>query len=386
MQASKPATGRLPGLVERRSTRAAFLLTGFGMACWAPLVPYARDRLHLDEATLGLLLLCLGLGSMATMPLAGALTARLGCRRVIIGMGLLVAVSLPLLATVAQVSLLAGALAVFGGGFGGLCVGINVQAVIVEQASGRALMSGFHGMFSIGGIIGSGGMTALLWAGFSPLSATLCAVAAMSGLLFACERHLLSHAGGDRTALFALPRKVVLFIGVLCFIIFLAEGAMLDWSAIVLTTLHGMSRSSAGSGYAVFAVAMSVGRLTGDRVVQRIGGRRVLAVGASCAATGLIVAVVAPPTAAALVGFGMVGLGSSNIVPVLFSVLGRQQAMPANLAVAAASTLGFSGILTGPALIGLVARATSLPVAFLGVAAMVFVVAASSRIASSQGA
>ena len=157
---------------------------------------------------------------------------------------------------------------------------------------------------------------------------------------------------------------------------------MLDWSAVILTSLQGVSPARAGIGYAVFAVAMATGRFSGDRIVQALGGRMTLVVGGSCAASGLAAAVLAPSWLAALFGFGMVGLGSSNIVPVLYSLLGRQKTMPPNLAVAGVTTLGFSGILTGPALIGLIAHLTSLPVAFLGVATMLLVVAASSRIAA----
>ncbi len=182
--------------------------------------------------------------------------------------------------------------------------------------------------------------------------------------------------------MFALPRGPVLLIGGLCFVVFLAEGAMLDWSAVVLTSLRGVDPSRAGLGYAAFGAAMAAGRLSGDRVVRTLGGRLILAVGGVCAASGLTVAALAPSWVAALLGFGMVGLGCSNVVPVLYSALGRQRAMPANLAVAAVTTLGFSGILTGPALIGFVAHATSLPVALLCVAALLLGVSANSRAAT----
>ena len=370
----------LPGVVEQRSTRLAFFVAGFGTAAWAPLVPYAKERLHLDAGMLGLLLLCLGVGSMVAMPPAGVLAAQFGCRRVIRTAGLLIAASLPFLATLASAPWLAVALFVFGAGFGALGVAINVQAVIVEAAADRALMSGFHALFSVGGIVGSGGVSGLLWSGLSPLAAALCVAVAMLGLLLGFGSRLLPYGGDEGAPLFALPRGAVLIIGALCFIVFLAEGAMLDWSAVILTSLHRMAPSRAGLGYAVFAIAMTVGRLSGDGIVRMLGGRRIVVLGGCCAASGLAVAVLAPSWIAALLGFGMVGLGSSNIVPILYSALGRQRVMPANLAVAAATTLGFSGILTGPALIGFVAHGTSLPTAFLGVAAMLLVVAASARI------
>ena len=178
----------------------------------------------------------------------------------------------------------------------------------------------------------------------------------------------------------AVPRGPVLAIGALCFAVFLAEGAMLDWSAVLMTSLHGVSPTRAGLGYSAFAVAMAVGRLSGDRIVRVVSGVRIVAFGGCLAAAGLALAVLAPSGNAALCGFALVGLGTSNIVPVLYTAVGWQTAMPANLAVAAVSTMGFSGILTGPAVIGFVAEVTSLPIAFLGVAGMLLGVAASRRV------
>jgi predicted MFS family arabinose efflux permease len=214
------------------------------------------------------------------------------------------------------------------------------------------------------------------------LSAALCAGAVITGLLLAFGAHLLPYGGDEGAPSFALPRGPVLLIGGLCFVVFLAEGAMLDWSAVALTSLQGVDPSRAGLGYAAFGAAMAAGRLGGDRVVRTLGGRLILVGGGICAASGLTVAALAPSWVAALLGFGMVGLGCSNVVPVLYSALGRQRAMPANLAVAAVTTLGFSGILTGPALIGFVAHASSLPVALLCVAALLLGVSANSRAAT----
>ena len=367
------------------ATRAAFFVCGLGTASWAPLVPYAKARLGIDSGALGLLLLCLGLGSIVTMPASGALAARFGCRRVICGAGLVVSASLPLLATVSDLPAMAACLFAFGAGFGAFGVAVNLQAVLVEQAARRALMSGFHAMFSIGGLAGAGGITTLLWTGLPPILAAASASAIVLALLAAFGRHLLSE-GGDRGApMLALPRGPVLAIGALCFVVFLAEGAMLDWSAVLMTSLHGVSPARAGVGYAAFAIAMAAGRLSGDRLVRALSGMRIVALGGCLAASGLAMAVLAPSSLAALLGFALVGLGCSNIVPVFYTSVGRQSVMPPNLAVAAVGTMGFSGILIGPAVIGLVAQLTSLPAAFLGVACMLLVVAASRRVVARSG-
>lgn len=364
------------------STRIAFLVAGFGLAAWAPLVPYAKARAGLDDGTLGLLLLCLGAGSIVAMPLTGTLAARFGCRAVIVAAGLTLSAALPFLAMGADLASLAAALFVFGAGIGTIDVAANIQAVIVEKTSGRSLMSGFHGLFSAGGIAGAGGVSLLLWLGASPLQAMLAAAAVVLALLAWCGPALLAHGGDDDAPFFVLPHGRVVFIGLLCFIVFLAEGAMLDWSAVFLTALRDADPAHAGLGYAAFAATMTIGRLSGDRVVRALGGPAVIGLGGLCAALGLGLAIVVPSWTAALAGFALVGLGAANIVPVLYSAIGRQAAMPLPLAVAAVTTLGYSGILAGPALIGFAAHASSLAAAFAGVAALLLVVAASARAAT----
>ncbi len=371
---------------EEAATRAAFFVAGFGTAAWAPLVPFAKHRLGVDDGTLGLLLLCLGAGSIAAMPVAGALAARFGCRRVIGAASLAVCVALPLLATNGDILSLGVALLLFGAGVGTVDVVVNLQAILVERGSGRSRMSEFHGWYSIGGIGGAAGVSFVLALGGAPVAATLAAGAVILTTLALFGRGLLRH-GGDRAGPgFVWPGGVVLGIGALCFVSFLAEGAMLDWGALILTTLHQTDPARSGLGYAVFSAAMMAGRLSGDRVVRILGGRAVLLGGALCAAFGVVLMVSVPSWAGALAGFGLVGLGASNIVPVLYSALGRQHAMPANLAVSAVTAIGYAGILAGPAGIGLVAHFAGLAFAFLVVAALLLAVAAGSgRVMRASG-
>jgi hypothetical protein len=264
-------------------------------------------------------------------------------------------------------------------GVGTVDVTVNIQAVIVEKAARRAMMSGFHGLFSVGGIAGAGGVSGLLWAGASPFLAMIYVVVLILISLFAFGRSLLPYGSERDAPLFVLPRGFVLFIGFLSLICFLAEGAILDWGAVFLTSVRNVAPSYAGWGYTIFSIAMTVCRLTGDRVVQALGSFRILLFGGLCAAAGLAVAVLAPSWLVALIGFGMVGLGASNIVPVLFSAAGRQTTMAPNLAIAAITFLGYTGRLLGPAVIGFIADAASLSIALLGVAALLLVVAASAR-------
>jgi fucose permease len=284
------------------------------------------------------------------------------------------------MAFTASLPLMVAALFVFGGGIGGLDVTINIQAIIVERESGRSLMSGFHGFYSLGAIIGAVGVTAGLAAGASPLIATLIVVVGCLAALSIAWPNLLTYGGEGGGPAFAFPRGVVWVIGVLCFILFLVEGSVLDWSAVFLNTVRGMQRSYAGLGYAAFSVTMTLGRLAGDRIVQRFGGANIIVFGGLCAAAGFALATVVGSWPVALVGYALVGVGCSNVVPVLFTSVGRQTAMPESTAVPAMTTLGYAGILAGPAAIGFVARASSLSVAFMILVVLLLGVAASGRL------
>jgi len=361
-------------------TRTIFLINGLGMSAWAPLVPFARDRLQLSGASLGALLLCLGIGSLAAMPVTGTLVARFGCRRVMCFSTLLVLMMMPLLATADSHLVMAAALMLFGAGLGMLDVAMNYQAVQVEQAADKPMMSGFHGFFSLGGILGAGTVSLLLSQSFSPLAATLVEMSVMLLLLLWRLPVLMNERlhQPDQPWL-VIPRGWVAFLGLLCFILFLAEGAVLDWGALLLLQNPEMSPAWAGLGYAVFSVAMTLGRFSGDKIIQRFGRYPVMLTGALTAAAGMSLAVWLPWPEIALLAFLLVGFGLSNTVPMLFNAAGNQQDMPANLAISAMTTLGYAGILSGPALIGFISQWISLSGAFLAIALLLLAVAASAR-------
>ena len=379
MATSDTLSRPLPGVAEQHATRVVFFIAGFAGAAWAALVPFAKARADISDGALGLLLLGLGIGSIVTMPIAGACAPRFGCRRVMIVAALVMAAALPFLATLSAFPLLVAALMLFGAGIGTMDVTMNIQAIIVERASGRSMMSGFHGLFSLGGIAGAGGMAALLSAGASPLAAALCVSLCIAAALAVSAKHLLPYGARNEGPAFAVPHGIVLLLGALAFVLFLAEGAILDWSAVFLTSVRNLDASYAGLGYAAFSVTMTVGRLAGDRIVDRLGQKRVVLIGGLCAAFGFVVATAVPFWEATLGGYALVGVGCANIVPVLFSAVGRQDVMPENVAVPAITTLGYAGILAGPAGIGFVAHLTSLPTAFLILAAMLVAVSLSSR-------
>lgn len=371
----KPAAGR----AEQHSTRLLFLLAGFSAAAWASLVPVAKAATGVNEGQLGLVLLCLGIGSLLAMPVSGVVSTRHGCRKVLMVCGVALCACLPLLASVQNVFTLAAALFFFGAMIGTFDCVMNIQAVIVERDSKRPLMSGFHGFYSLGGLLGAATTSAIMDLGVSPF-ATVSAIA-LAGvlLLMGIRRHVLPYGNPAEGPPFALPRGEVLFLGMLCMTVFLVEGSMMDWSAVMLTENHGMPVAQAGYGFAAFSLTMTFGRLTGDRIVARVGRRSVVTVGGLLAMGGILLATLVPFWQAALLGYAMVGLGCSNIVPVLFTAVGRQTSMPQSVAVPAMSTLGYAGVLAGPAAIGFIAHHSSLPMAFLLVAALMLFVAISGR-------
>lgn len=366
----------------RLATAAIFLLCGIGMSSWAPMVPFAKVRLGLNDADLGLILLALGGGAMVTMPLTGVFINRFGSRTVLLFSSLTICALLPLLTLAPSAVLLAVALFCFGAGVGATDVAMNAQAVVVEQKMGKTIMSSLHGLYSVGGLVGAAAISFLLVRGLPlPLAALI-----MTGLnlllLFAAFRYLLPANQDARIegGKFVWPHGPVLVIGMLCFIAFLAEGALLDWSAVFLRFERGFAEADAGIGYALFSATMAFGRLTGDWVSRAWGPRRTLAIGALIAAVGYGVAIGVPSGTATLTGFAIIGLGIANVVPVFFSAVGRLDSPPPAVSIPAITTLGYAGMLVGPAVIGFVGELTSLSLALGMISLALIGVAASARI------
>lgn len=368
------------GRNERIATRLIFSLGGIVLGAWAPLVPLAKERLAVGEGTLGLLLLCMGVGSILAMPMTAFSTSRFGCRQVITASAAGLCLVLPLLAAVSDVPLMAAILVGFGIVMGCTSVSMNLQAVLVERQAGQALMSGFHAMFSLGGILGSGSMALLLAIGVAPLAAAIVVSLVMLALLVAARPGLLPYgdAGGAKPLPFVMPQGIVLAIGVLSLLAMLAEGGVLDWGALFMVEAHDADLGLAGFAYTAFAITMTIGRLLGDQLRTAFGDLAVLTASALLATAGFLVSLLLPSAAAALVGFLLVGAGVSNIAPILFTLTGKSKRMPANLAVASVLTVGYVGIIAGPAAIGLIAHASSLQTAFFLLCGAMLVIALSA--------
>ncbi|MDA9489165.1 MFS transporter [Bradyrhizobium sp. CCBAU 11361] len=360
-------------------TRLTFFVAGFGLAAWAPLVPIAKERLVLDDRMLGLLLLCLGTGSVIAMLMTSVSNARYGSKPIILAGGLGLAIILPCLAIADTPVKLGATLFAFGVSIGSIDVAMNIHAIESERATGRPLMSGFHAQYSIGEFTGSAVVTSFLSLQLGSLISTLVCSALMTIVIVSAWPGLLATGSRQQGPLFVLPHRSVLLIAVLAAITFLVEGAMLDWSALLLVERDLLAEAHGGIGCMLFSIAMTAGRLSGDAVVARIGDRATLMLGTLPIVTGFLAVVAAPVALIAMAGFLLIGLGISNVVPVLCRRAGKQKVMPAGIAIAVITTGGYTGILVGPAGIGLIAHMFGLPVAFGMLGALMSIVTLSAR-------
>ncbi len=347
----------------RLATRLTFLTAGFAMACCAPLFPFIKDNVGADETQFGLLLLCFGLGSIIAMPLTGFVATLHGPRSMVLLGGFGLVVFLPTL-TIAETPFILGSfLFLFGASLGTIDVAMNIHGVAVEAEEKRSLMSSFHAQFSIGGLFGAGLMTLLLSVGVPlVLTAAIGATLALLAMLLTIPR--LLHVKVADQSTFVFPHGIVLLLGLLAAIAFLVEGAVLDWGALLVIERQLTAPQSAGVGYILFSAAMVIARLTGDLIVAALGELWVLILGGIVTILGIATVLLTTLPLVALVGFVLIGLGSANLVPIFFSVAGRQTVMPASLAIASITTIAYSGVLVGPVMIGFAADLTSLPIAF----------------------
>lgn len=364
------------------ANRTAFLVIGCLEAAWAPLVPYVKSAFSLDEGTLGLLMLCTGLGSIISLPISGWLCMKFGAKRVIYFSGFLMALSLLAISLMVNIWVTAAMLMVFGGCTISIDVAANVNGVALEHRTGRHLMSGFHGGYSLGTLMGAGAMSVLFSLGVVPEWAVIiCMVLTLIAMIAGC-RGLLSKeelrtkpaSTSDKGKRLYVPPMVVV-IGLLCFIMYASEGAVMGWSAIFVSDERGVDISSAGFFYTAFAVMMTVMRFMGDKIVDRLGQRRVVVLGAIAVAIGFAMVVAVPNIVATAVGFAFVGMGAANIVPQLISFASGIKGMAVQNIISIVNALGYSGILIGPVIIGFIAKHYGLHTSFAGIAVFSLIVA-----------
>lgn len=357
-----------------------FFTAGFTIAAWAPLIPFVKEALHASPSALGMLLLMLGFGSILGMPLAGWLAVRLGPRCAIALSGLGSCLALVLLAAVPGYFVECASLFFYGVTLGCLEVSMNLYGAALERHHGRRLMSGCHAFYSIGEVAAAVCVSGALWLGLTPFAATAALMGALGAVFVGSLPGVLNlPLCREEEGAFERPKGVVWGLALLCAVIFLAEGAMLDWSALFLKEEAGVRLEEAGIGYTLFVIAMALARLGGDRLVTRLGAVRVVwgGVGLMIVALGAMVAV--PTPAVVLTALFLMGLGIANVAPLIVSAASRQRTMPSLPAVTAVTTIGYAGLTAGPALLGFVSEYASLLHAFAVLAVLLVLVSLGTR-------
>ncbi|MEV2246675.1 MFS transporter [Streptomyces sp. NPDC049970] len=369
----------LPSFARLRTALTVFFaLDGFLFAGWVVRIPAIKHRTGATASTLGLALLGVSAGAVITMMLTGALCRRYGSHAVTVVCGVLLSLGIALPAQAGSALTLGLVLLVFGAAYGGMNVAMNSAAVDLVTAMRRPVMPGFHAAFSFGGMAGAG-LGGLVAGSLSPATHLLALtgigllVTAVTGPLLLAGRADAAQAARRRTAdtgeqprrMSARTRRVVALFGVIALCTAYGEGALAEWGALHLSQDLLANPGLAAAGYSLFALTMAIGRLSGTALLQRFGQTRTLVAGGLTAAAGMLLGALAPTVWLALLGFAVTGLGLANIFPV---AVGRAGALAGPSGVAAASTLGYGGMLLGPPVIGFLADWVSLPAALTTVA------------------
>lgn len=384
----------IPSFSLVRKARVAistvFLINGAGIGLWAAHIPVIQARLALPTEALGLVLLTVAAGAMLAMPLAGLACARMGSKHATCLFGVLFALATAGLVAAPGIAALFVLAFLFGAANGLLDVAMNANAADVERARGRPTMSSFHGFFSVGGLSGAllGGL--MIRAGLGEGGGALLLAGVSLAAILLLQRSLLDSGAhqreGRRSRSFIAPRGRVLALGLLALLCMVVEGALVDWSALLLRERSGVGAPAAAIGYSAFSITMALSRFAGDRVVARLGPAVVMAAGGIAISCGIALAVATPYFVVGCIGFALVGLGAANVVPVVFSAAAGHGGERPEAALAAVATIGYSGFLMGPPAIGWIAAHSGLAVAVGTLALAGAVIAASAGVARPDGA
>jgi len=339
-----------------------FLALGFSAGIWGVHIPSVKEHYGLSAGVLSIALLAMAIGAVMCLSWAGKLVSRFGARLVVLVAGLVLSGALALVLLGNSLLALLPIMWIFGGATGLFDVSINAEATVLEEQSGKKVMSNFHGMFSVGGMSGAG-VGALLIAADVPPAWQLGFIGAMlAALVSAASTFMLpvhpqnpEHGSG-----YNLPRGTLAILGVLAAIGLLAEGAMYDWSVLYMQTETGAAPALAALGYASFSAAMAAMRFVGDALRARISARRLFATSALLAAVAMATALLIPHPIVALIGFALVGIGFANVVPILFIGATKVPGVAPAAAIATVSSVGYLGFVAGPPLVGTIAHGLSL--------------------------
>jgi fucose permease len=344
------------------ATRLLFFALGLAAGAWGVHIPAVKAHYQLDDRGLAFALLVAALGAVLCLLRVGALISRLGPAAVVRLLVPVLCVGLPLVFVPANVFFLGLLMLLFGASMAGIDVAMNAHAAHLEARGGKPVMSGFHGMFSLGGMAGAGAGSGLIYLGVTPATQLIGIALVIALTMFYSSKFMLEMppVTSEQSAGYQRPKGVLAMLGVLAAVGMFAEGAMYDWSVLYLQTETAALPAFAALGYASFSGAMALTRFVGDHLRARVGAARLLAFSAVLAAVAMLAVLLIRDQSVALVGFALVGIGFANIVPILFMAATKVPNVAPATAIATVSSMGFLGFLVGPPMVGAISHASSL--------------------------
>ncbi|MBO6717468.1 MAG: MFS transporter [Rhizobiaceae bacterium] len=371
-----PTTDKSAAERGRWAVAAFFFTNGFLVGSWAPQIPVFLTRLQITEFTLGLLIVGFGIGALVAMPWCGWLIHRYGSRAALRGFAIVCAFGLLGIALVPNVWVAAIMLVLFGGLVGGMDVAMNSNAVAVEGRLRRAVMSSSHGFWSLGGFAG-GASGSLAIQHFGHLNHAIFATVIAVVLVLVASRYLITNQKPvtDKPTKFGFPRIPAIYLtGIVALFSMVPEGAVLDWAAIYIRQEFGSEIAVAGFAFAAFSATMAIMRFAGDGVRTRFGAVATMRVSSLVAASGMLLAGVAPTDWTAIAAFALCGFGIANMVPIAFSAAGNHREDLSGAGLSTVTAMGYSGSLAAPSVIGFIGEHTGFAPIFIALAVLLCVV------------
>jgi MFS family permease len=345
---------------QRFAVNLIFFVNGFMFANWIARLPEIQNLYALTKTELGTVLLTSAFGAIIAMPFAGWFAVRFGSYRVTIFTALAFCFCLPFLPILTFAGALAALLFLFGLNGGAMDVSMNEQAVLVEKNYEKPIMSSFHAVFSVGTALGAGAGSLFakweisLFTHFLTI-AVFCLILVIVAIPNLIKISPQKEKNNEDEPSFMLPTKAILPLGIIAFCGMTGEGSLSDWSAIYLTDILKKTPDVAALGFGAFATAMTIGRILGDWILSKLGKRKMLIYSSLCAIFGLVLSLSFPELTTVLLGFGLVGLGLSNVVPIVYSTAGNTEGIKPSVGIAMATTIGYAGFFIGPPMIGFLA-------------------------------
>lgn len=350
----------------RRTIGIMFFLAGLCFASWASRIAYIQQDLQLSEAALGGVLFALPVGLMLSLPFSGWIIGKIGSRKLLITAIIAYGFALTMIGFAQTAFQLVSILIIFGFCSNAVNISVNTQAVIAERFYQKPIMGTFHGLWSLAGFCGAAIgalMTGLHISTQYHFIFIFCII--IVSVTFVARYLRNDSVKKDTNPVFVLPDKKLMMLGVIAFCSMVCEGTMFDWSVVYFKKIVQPDTSLIGVGYAAFMAAMATGRFVSDYFASKYGVAMMIQMSGILSAFGLVLAIIFPVFSVALLGFVLVGFGVSSVVPLVYSIAGKSKTMSPGLALAAVSTVGFSGFLIGPPLIGFIAEISNLKISFL---------------------